>query len=194
MTATQYQLLLAYLGYDPGPIDGSPGKLTTAAVTAFQRDSGLTADGICGHDTQGKLVEWVASGRFEPPDAAPVPAFNPGTGWAKVRYFTRGEFRCPCGRCGGFPAEPAEALVGAADDIRGAAGAPGHISSGVRCQAHNGELSGSVKNSRHLRGRAMDWRIDGLSSAQLLARCNAHPAIKFAYAIDGRYVHMDIGD
>ena len=36
---------LAELGYNPGPADGKPGPQTRSAVSAFQRDNGLPADG-----------------------------------------------------------------------------------------------------------------------------------------------------
>ena len=39
-------------GYDPGPIDGSPGAKTTAAVKKFQSSNGLSADGIVGPATR----------------------------------------------------------------------------------------------------------------------------------------------
>jgi len=39
------QQLLSDLGYDPGPVDGKPGRRTRAAIRAFQESEGLTADG-----------------------------------------------------------------------------------------------------------------------------------------------------
>ncbi len=45
MTSRQVQHLLAYLGYDPGGVDGIIGRATLAAVKRFQGDYGLTADG-----------------------------------------------------------------------------------------------------------------------------------------------------
>ena len=53
----EVQTCLRQLGYDPGPIDGIKGPLTTAAVTAFQRDRGLVPDGIIGPLTQAALAE-----------------------------------------------------------------------------------------------------------------------------------------
>lgn len=52
------QQLLADLGYDIGSTgaDGIYGKNTKAAVQAFQRANGLTADGICGPRTWEKLL------------------------------------------------------------------------------------------------------------------------------------------
>jgi len=36
---------LVKLGYDPGPIDGVQGTMTTNAIKAYQRDNGLAQDG-----------------------------------------------------------------------------------------------------------------------------------------------------
>ena len=36
------QIYLTYLGYQPGPIDGVPGRLTFSALSAFQRQNGLS--------------------------------------------------------------------------------------------------------------------------------------------------------
>lgn len=41
----EIQSLLATLGYDPGPIDGKPGRQTTAAIRQFQSEHQMSADG-----------------------------------------------------------------------------------------------------------------------------------------------------
>ena len=53
---------LVKLGYDVGPlgIDGVYGRATIAAVTAFQGDSGLKQDGICGPLTWAALDAAIA--------------------------------------------------------------------------------------------------------------------------------------
>lgn len=45
------QTKLKELGYYKGDIDGIYGSKTKSAVTSFQRNCGLTADGICGKTT-----------------------------------------------------------------------------------------------------------------------------------------------
>lgn len=44
-TVKDVQARLGDLGYDPGPADGQMGPQTRAAIRAYQRDEGLTADG-----------------------------------------------------------------------------------------------------------------------------------------------------
>ena len=192
MTTKQIQALLTYLGYEPGEVDGLRGKNTRRAVLAFQAQEGLEADGSPGPKTQAALLEAVACGRcrqVQASGAQTVPEW-----WADIRYFKRTDsgIACPCGRCGGFPVEPTERLMRLADRVREAAGAPMCPSSTVRCQAHNDELSGSVPNSRHLSGKAMDFCIRGCGADRALALVRQQPEVRYAYAIDNRYVHMDV--
>ncbi|MGN1026198.1 MAG: peptidoglycan-binding protein [Faecousia sp.] len=191
MSEKQKQCLLAYLGYYTGAMDGAFGSKSRAATEAFQRDYDLTPDGVFGPLTQARILEVIASG--ETPENTAQAAEGPDW-WDEIRYFKREEkgIACPCGRCGGFPVEPAEKLMRLADRVREAAGAPMCPSSTVRCQAHNDELSGSVKNSRHLSGKAMDFCIRGWGAARTLALVRQQPEVRYAYAIDGSYVHMDV--
>lgn len=50
------QTELKGLGYFSGPITGFYGALTTAAVAAFQKASGLTSDGVLGPQTKAALA------------------------------------------------------------------------------------------------------------------------------------------
>lgn len=186
MTTIQLQHLLGYLGYAPGEIDGVFGGVTRQAVRLFQSDWGLTPDGIPGVKTAAALKQAVAEDRFR---GKPSPAGF----WKDIRYFRREEFRCGCGGkyCGGFPAEPSEGLVRLAETLREALGKPMHLSSGVRCPTHNKNVGG-VANSRHLTGRAMDFRVPGMTAGELLARVKDQPGLHYAYAIDGSFVHMDV--
>lgn len=199
MTTKQIQLLLTYLEYDPGPIDGLDGANTRAAVRRFQTQEYLTVDGIAGEQTQIRLKDAVWQDRFAKDNTVPSsgqPPDKTGTFWDDIKYFTRDEpyIACPCGRCGGFPVEPAEKLMRLADAVREAAGKPMVPTSTVRCQAHNDELRGAVKNSRHLLGHAMDFVIPGLTAAQILEIVRRQEGVVYCYAIDGSAVHMDIGN
>jgi len=53
------QAVLKKIGYDPGPIDGIFGSQTKSAVRTFQRDNGLTPDGIIGAVTYGVLEKFI---------------------------------------------------------------------------------------------------------------------------------------
>lgn len=200
MTIRQTQCLLDYLGYDPGPIDGLDGANTWDAVKAFQAAEGLTVDGVAGAQTEKALLDAVSNGRvYKPPDTATdktvsVAADGPSW-WADIRYFKRSEpyIACPCGRCGGFPVEPAEKLMRLADAVREAAGRPMVPTSTVRCKTHNAEVGG-VRNSRHLLGHAMDFRIPWLSAAEVLRIVRQQKNVVYCYAIDAQHVHMDIGN
>ena len=198
MTIKQVQQLLDYLGYDPGAIDGVDGRLTQAAVRRFQGAEGLTVDGIAGEQTQIRLKDAVWQDRFAKDNTVPSsgqPPDKTGTFWDSIKYFTRDEpyIACPCGRCGGFPVEPAEKLMRLADAVREAAGKPMVPTSTVRCDAHNAEVGG-VATSRHRLGHAMDFVIPGMTANQILTIVRKQKNVVYCYAINERAVHMDIGN
>ena len=64
MTTKQVQLLLSYLGYDPGVIDGIMGANTRAAIREFQSNAKISADGIPGPVTYASLKKAVTSDDF----------------------------------------------------------------------------------------------------------------------------------
>lgn len=155
--------------------DGLAGPNTVAATITFQRAHGLDPDGIAGPLTRAKIAEEEAG--F----------------WDGVKYFDRDEFRCNCGGryCDGFPAEPNPQLVKVAERVREYFGAPVIISSGVRCQTHNGVVGG-VPNSRHTMGKAMDFRVVGKTATEVLLYLKRQPELDYSYCIDSNYVHMDV--
>ena len=78
-----------------------------------------------------------------------------------------------------------------ADGGRQHFGAAAIVTSGVRCKNHNASVGG-VSNSRHLSGKAMDFRISGRSAAEVLYYVNQLTDIRYAYAIDSQHIHMDV--
>ena len=56
------QQALAAVGYDPGAADGTYGEKTEAAVTAFQQDNDLAADGVVGAETATALANALSRG------------------------------------------------------------------------------------------------------------------------------------
>ena len=200
MTNEQKQCLLKYLGYYEGKVDGEWGSLSEKATLDFQKAFSaynLDPDGICGDNTQKALKHAVAYDMFraEHKEAETLEPLKGITGnfWDGIKYWTREEFRCQCGGkyCNGFPAEPDKKLILVAENIRKHFGRPGHRSSGLRCKTWNA-IQGGVSNSRHLTGKALDFRIEGCSAAQVLAYAITLPDVRYAYDIDGTYVHVDV--
>ena len=184
MTIKQRQCLLFYLGYYVGAIDGNWGTLSKAACKAFQKDFGLDADGYGGTNTDKALTHAVAYGMPAKDEEASVSVDF----WDGIKYFKKAEFACKCG-CGASEME--EKLVKTADKVRDYFGKTMIVSSGRRCSTHNAKVGG-VSNSRHLTGKAMDFCVSGMSASMVLIYVQKLPEIRYAYAIDESFVHMDI--
>lgn len=66
-----WQTDLNAVGCYSGPVDGSLGPQTEAAIRAFQEAEGLSVDGLLGPDTEGALQDAVQAGETvctSPPD------------------------------------------------------------------------------------------------------------------------------
>ena len=183
MTVTEKQCLLKYLGYYAGNVDGKWGTLSKTATEYFKRDFGLPANGTCDEETEKALKHAVCYGIAKKQDVVVSVDF-----WDDVKYFKQSEFRCKCG-CGADSMN--ETLIRVADRTRGHFGRPMQVTSGRRCANHNARVGG-VSNSRHLSGKAMDFCVVGKTAAQVLDYVQKQPEIRYAYAIDGTYVHMDV--
>ncbi len=185
MTNLQKQCILAYFGLYHGALDGIWGSLSRSATNALQQRLGLTADGIFGPITEAAAREAISQG-----DALP------GLSWDHIRHFRREDFRCKCGGryCDGFPAEPeltlAEIADRAIDHFGQSFKAEADLISGLRCPVHN-KNEGGVENSRHTKGKAMDLRIPGVATPDLLAFLGKQK-IRYAYAINETNVHFDV--
>ena len=200
MTITQKQCLLTYLGYDTGGVDGVWGDKSRQATEKFQNDYSLEPDGVFGDATMARIKEAIASGEQS---VVKENLTASADWWKDIRYFTREEFRCPCGKCGGFPVEPNETIVREMDRMREYFGKAvivvppdGHSGgSGVRCAAYNATLTGSSPNSTHLQGKAADFSIPGVSSDAIktyLAGRQSAGAIKYWYQITSSAFHANV--
>ena len=196
MTTKEKQCLLFYLKYYTGNIDGDWGPKSQEATRDFQRATGLTPDGIFGEKTEDRILQAVAKGEKKKAEAATDKNVGNKTGtfWDNIKHFDRSEFKCTCGGrgCNGYPVEPKELLIKSADKVRDHFNAKVIVTSGVRCTLRNSELKGSVTNSRHLNGKAMDFCVSGFSASSVLPYVQSLPGIRYAYAIDRDAVHMDI--
>lgn len=60
LPSADIQRALKNAGYYDGSVDGKIGPATRDAVKSFQRDHGLTADGVVGRSTWGKLKVYLS--------------------------------------------------------------------------------------------------------------------------------------
>lgn len=200
MVVRQQQLLLSFLGYDVGTIDGITGPKTQAAIREFQTAYNISVTGIWNTQTEKKIREVIGNPEKEKKNT------TVSTGdafWNGLKFFTKDEFRCPCGKCGGFPVEPNHNLVLLVEEMRKSFGRPiiivppdGHSGgSGVRCAAYNATLSGSASNSRHLQGKAVDFSSPGTPAATIeayLTKLKNTGKIRYWYRISTGSYHMDV--
>ena len=62
ISATDLQRALRGAGYFDGEIDGKVEPKSREAIRAFQKDHGLTPDGVCGRKTWDALKTYLSSG------------------------------------------------------------------------------------------------------------------------------------
>ena len=196
MTIEKQQLLLAFLGYYTGSINGTTNP--QAATRKFQTDYKIGVDGIFGPQTEAKIREVIGDPTKEKKQENTT-VVNNSTGdafWDGIKYFTKDEFACKCKQygkayCNGYPVEPSQKLVKLAEKVRMHFNAPITVSSGIRCKQHNTN-QGGVDNSRHTLGTAMDFAVKGKTAAQVLAYVNTLSEVAYCYPINNEYVHMDV--
>ena len=138
------QEYLKYLGFYNGEIDGKIGPLTKQAYIDLQAcyfDRPKDIDGKYGKNTDILLRN----------------AYN-----VKLlcKDFKLSEFKCGCGRkhCTGYPAVLDPELLDTLQYLRHIFNQSVIITSGLRCKKHNSSLVGSSKTSKHLCGRAVDFK------------------------------------
>ena len=81
---------------------------------------------------------------------------------SKVKNFKPEEFKCPCGRCTGYPDWMKEVELNHIQTIRSHYDKPMIITSGLRCNYENMRVGG-VANSAHKTGYAVDFYMKGVT-------------------------------
>ena len=156
-----------------------------------QRD----VDGIIGAATEKRILEVISTGEKPKQESVNVDTAAPDW-WKDIRYFARAEFRCPCGKCGGFPVEPDEKMVRTVDAIRAKLGKPIGIvdsdGSGVRCPEHNAKVGG-VATSYHLKGMAADLHCATATPAEMKKAAEAVMGKTGGIGLYGWGIHVDVG-
>lgn len=104
---------------------------------------------------------------------------------------------CQCGGkyCNGAPALLNEQLLINLQRVRDKFG-PVTVTCGLRCERYNDSLTGSVPNSAHTRGKALDIYVKGVTDAEsgrkkVMEYWKTLSNYKYTYAnIDGKYPNM----
>lgn len=109
--------------------------------------------------------------------------------WGTAQYFKIEEFTCKCG-CG-FNAINYR-IVEALDYVRFYSGKPIIIASGCRCAAYN-KKSGGKSNSAHVKGLAVDMKVDDSVERFKLLQEMLDLGFK-RIGIGKNFIHIDIDD
>nr|DAW61260.1 MAG TPA: peptidase [Microviridae sp.] len=98
-------------------------------------------------------------------------------------HFKESEFKCPC--CGSLGQRIHPRLLFRLECMRSYFGdCPIVITSGYRCRKYNSSLKGSSKTSGHMKGKAADLYIEGVSTAAIIDWWNSHIPQGYAYTND----------
>jgi uncharacterized protein YcbK (DUF882 family) len=171
MTELQINSLLCYLGYFD----------TKEALKKFQEDNGLSVSGTCDAETEKALLDAVSEDDHEKDDF-----------WGGIKYFTRDEFKCKCGKyCNGFPVEPDERLVRFLDGLREHFGVPVTVTSGVRCKQHNANVNGASR-SQHMLGNAADIKVRGIDPVDVYEYADEKFGKSGGVGLYKNFTHVDV--
>lgn len=82
-----------------------------------------------------------------------------------TKNFKPAEFKCGCGNkyCNGYPTYMRQNVLTNIQAIRSHWGKPITVTCGLRCSSYNKSLGGSVSNSKHLSGKAIDFYQKGVT-------------------------------
>lgn len=107
-----------------------------------------------------------------------------------TKNFSRSEFKCKCGKCNCDDVDPK--LVQGLQELRDITGEPIIINSAVRCPEHN-KAVGGVSNSQHVKGKAADIRIKGMSPEKLAEYAEKIDVFKNGgIGTYNTFVHVDV--
>ena len=109
-----------------------------------------------------------------------------------TEHFNISEFHCKGANCGCKETLHDPALSAYLQQIREHFGKPLHITSGYRCQKHNGAVGG-VYGSLHTKGQAADFIINGVNPLEIAryAESIGVKGIGLYGPDDGNFIHID---
>lgn len=116
--------------------------------------------------------------------------------WKYFKNFNASEFHCTCNGkyCDGYNGLKNKLpmrLIMMAQYVRNYYDKPLYISSSVRCPKRNKEVGG-VKNSKHLKFFALDYKVGNEKATAVIKVVKKLPFVKYAYDINKYYVHSNI--
>ena len=120
------------------------GKVNKTNIKKFQRSAfgknSSEVDGIFGPKTDTALMHWYNVFKY-------------------TKNFDPKEFKCECGGryCTGYPDYMKPNVLKNIQAIRNHWGRPITVTCGLRCKTYNRKLNGSIQNSKHLTGQAIDF-------------------------------------
>ena len=161
-------------GYALGKADGDFGEKTETAVKAFQKDAGLTVDGVVGKNTRKAM------------DKIKVLSVKSDGVKTVSKNFKVKEFACKDGSDQLVLDE--EFITSKLQKIRDYFGVPVTINSAYRNPTYNKKVGGA-SNSYHVKGRAFDIVVKGKTPAQV-ARYAKSIGIKGVIQYN-TFVHID---
>ena len=124
-------------------------EYSKSGIEAFQRKYMLRKsdyDGIYGTNTENTLLTVFNTLKY-------------------TRNFKPEEFRCDCGGrfCCGYPNYMKPHMLLHIQGIRDHWGRPITVTQGLRCKGRNKQLNGSIVNSKHMTGQAVDFYQRGVT-------------------------------
>ena len=125
------------------------GKVNKTNIKKFQKMAFANKkeqDGILGPKTDTALLHWYNVKKY-------------------TKNFTPQEFECECGGryCTGYPDYMKPEILKNIQAIRNHWGRPVKVTCGLRCKTYNNKLHGSIQNSKHLSGKAVDFFQAGVT-------------------------------
>jgi len=108
-----------------------------------------------------------------------------------MSLFKPSEFACKCGKCGKGFAEMQPSLLSKLYKARELAGVRFIITSAFRCPEHNKRVGGTP-NSAHLRGHAVDIKIESSSNAMKILKALLEVGFnRIGYNSRTKFFHVD---
>lgn len=166
------QRVLKNLGFYKGEINGKWDTATKAAVKKFQ-ETYMPKKYWDGGKYTEEVNKWIVSANRVKKSAP---------------HFKLEEFKCKCGGkyCSGLPAYLNEQLLKNLEKIRTTYNKPITVTCGERCHKYNLSKNGSIANSKHQYGKAVDFYVPGVTDTvegrkKLMQKIKKMPKFNYTY-------------